>query len=117
MTDSGVIDLAAVGSALLQRAADSPNGLATQRVHSATDVGLAQVVLAIREGFELGDHANPGEATLQVLSGRGRLSAGDEAWSIAVGELVVIPHRRHAVFAEQDFVGLLTIVRSQGERA
>ena len=115
MTDSSVTDLGAAGAALLARAADAPNGRATQLVHAASDAGLSQVLLALREGRELSDHANPGEATLQVLSGRVRLSAGDEAWTVSAGEHVAIPRRRHAVFAEQDSVALLTIVRvSQG---
>lgn len=108
------VDLNALGSEVLQRAADSPNGHATQLVHSASDVGLAQVLLAIREGHEFADHANPGEATLQVLSGRMRLTAEDEGWTVSAGEVVVIPHRRHAVLAEKDSVAILTIVRRPG---
>lgn len=117
MTDRSTIDLAALSVALLARAAESPNGRATQLVHTASDAGLSQVLLALREGCELADHANPGETTLQVLSGRVRLSAGEDAWNIGAGELLVIPHRRHAVFAEQDSVGLLTVVRIPVERS
>lgn len=112
MTGMSAVDLAAVGSDLLARAADSTTGRATQLVHSATDVGLSHVLLAIREGCELADHDNPGEATLQVLSGRVRLSAGDDEWTLGPGELVAIPHRRHAVFAELASVAMLTVVRS-----
>lgn len=117
MTDSSVTDLGAAGAALLTRAADSPNGRATQLVHTASDAGLSQVLLALRVGCELADHANPGEATLQVLSGRVRLTAGDEAWNLSAGEYVAIPRRRHAVLAEQDSVALLTIVRISESRA
>jgi quercetin dioxygenase-like cupin family protein len=109
MTDK--VDLSAVGSDLLRRAADSPNGRATRLVRSAPEAGLSQVLLAICAGRELADHENPGEATLQVLSGRVRLSAGDEAWGVGAGELVPIPHHRHAVFANEDSVVMLTIVR------
>lgn len=116
MTDESVVDLGAVGSDVLGRAADSPNGRATQLVRSAPDVGFSQVLLAICAGHELADHENPGEATLQVLSGRVRLSAGDEEWSVGPGELVAIPHRRHAVFADEDSVVMLTIVRSREGR-
>ena len=116
MTERAAIDLAALSVELLAHAADSPNGRATQLVHSAPEAGLSQVLLALREGSELADHANPGETTLQVLSGRLRLSAGDDAWNLGAGELLVIPRRRHAVVAEQDSVGLLTVVRIPGER-
>jgi len=114
---TNVVDLVAAGVALLERAGESQNGRATQLVHTAPDVGLAQVLLAIRAGHELADHENPGEATLQGMSGRALLSAGGDAWSVSAGRLLVIPRRRHAVVAEEDFVGLLTILRSQEGRS
>lgn len=117
MIDTNVVDLGTIGSDLLKRAADSPNGRATQLVWSVPDIGFSQVLLAICEGRELADHANPGEATLQVLSGRVRLSAGDETWRVSSGRLVPIPRRRHAVLAERDSVALLTMVRTSEERA
>ena len=113
MTDD-VVDLVAVGAELLRRAEDSSSGRATRLVRSAPDVGFSQVLLALCAGRELADHENPGEATLQVLSGQVRLSAGDEAWSVSAGQLVAIPHLRHAVFADEDSVVMLTIVRSKG---
>jgi quercetin dioxygenase-like cupin family protein len=114
---TNVVDLAVAGAALLEQAGESHNGRATQLLHTAPDVGLAQVLLAIRAGHELADHENPGEATLHGISGRAQLNAGDDAWSVSAGELLVIPRRRHAVVAEEDFVGLLTIVRSQEGRS
>jgi quercetin dioxygenase-like cupin family protein len=113
MTDTSPADLNAVGSELLKRAAASPTGRATQLVHSAPEAGLSHVLLAIREGSELADHENPGEATLHVLSGRMRLSSADETWTLTPGELLVIPHRRHAVYADEDSVCMLTIVKAQ----
>ncbi len=114
---TGVVDVAAAGAALLERAGESQNGRATQLVHTAPDVGLAQVLLAICAGRELADHENPGEATLQGIAGRAQLSAGGDILTISAGELVVIPRRRHALVAEEDFVGLLTIARNQEGRA
>lgn len=115
MSDVRAADLGAMAGELLERAAESPNGRATRVVHGAPDVGLSQILLAIREGRELAEHANPGEATLQVLSGRVRFTAGEDVLRVDIGELVVIPHGRHAVFAEQDFVGLLTVVVKGGK--
>ena len=111
------ISLTALAREHLATARESNSGRSAHTVYGGHEHSLRQTLMAMTAGSTMDDHESPGEATLQVLSGRGRLSAGDEAWSIAAGEMVVIPHRRHAVFAEQDFVGLLTIVRSQEERA
>lgn len=70
---------------------------------------LAQTLVAMVEGVELHEHENPGEATLQVLWGRVRLRAGDEAWEGAVGDLLPIPPARHSVLALEDSAVLLTV--------
>ena len=41
---------------------------------------LRQTVLALTAGSSLDEHENPGEATVQVLRGRVRLTAGEVSW-------------------------------------
>jgi quercetin dioxygenase-like cupin family protein len=72
---------------------------------------LSQTVLALTGGSELAEHESPGEATLYVLIGRVRLTAGDEQWEGAAGDLLVIPPRRHSVAALEDSAVLLTVGR------
>ena len=53
------------------------------------------------------------EATLQVLQGHVRLTAGDDAWEGKGGDYVAIPPRRHALHAVEDSVVMLTVLKSQ----
>jgi quercetin dioxygenase-like cupin family protein len=69
-----------------------------------------QVLLAFAAGQGLPAHDNPGSATLQVLSGRVRLTAGGESWQGIAGDLVEIPERRHDLVAVEDSAILLTVV-------
>ena len=62
-------------------------------------------------GRELSEHENPGEASLRVIGGRVRLSAGDDGWELGAGGHVRIPPRRHGLVALEDSVVLLTMVR------
>ena len=57
----------------------------------------------------MGEHQAPGEATLLVLVGRVRLSAGDDSWEGAEADHVVIPQHRHDLEAITDAVVLLTV--------
>ena len=42
-------------------------------------------------GRSLDEHESPGEATLQVLSGKVRLDAGSDSWEGSVGDLLRDP--------------------------
>lgn len=72
---------------------------------------LTLTVVALTEGTQLSEHENPGEATAQVLMGRMELSAGNDTWECATGNLLVIPQARHSVRALNDCAFLLTVVR------
>ena len=72
---------------------------------------LSQVLLVLLAGRELSEHENPGEAFLQVLRGRVRLSAGDREWTLGQDGHVTIPQRRHALTADEDSIVLLTVAR------
>ncbi len=71
---------------------------------------MRQTVVALTAGAELGDHDNPGEASLYVITGRIELHSGDEVWSARTGDLVEIPPARHSVRAIEDSALLLTAV-------
>lgn len=71
---------------------------------------LRQTIVALAADASLGEHSNPGEATLYVLTGRVRLTAGDDAWEARSGDLLIIPDARHTVYALDDAVVLLTAV-------
>jgi quercetin dioxygenase-like cupin family protein len=94
---------------LLDRAHASQSGRAAHTVYGGHERGLRQTVIALAGERELAEHESPGEATLQVLSGRVRLTAGDDAWVGAAGDLVAIPPARHALAALEDAAVLLTV--------
>lgn len=71
---------------------------------------LRQTVVALAAEASLGEHENPGEATLYVLAGRVRLTAADDCWEARSGDLLIIPDARHTLQALEDAVVLLTAV-------
>lgn len=79
-------------------------------VYGGHEHALRQTVVALVGGAELSEHENPGEATVHVLFGRVRLSAGGNDWDGRSGDLLVIPNERHSLLALEDAVVLLTVV-------
>lgn len=72
---------------------------------------LRQTVIGMPAGSELGDHENPGEATVHVLRGRVRLTSGDHHWDARSGDLLELPAGRHALLALEDSAVLLTVAK------
>jgi quercetin dioxygenase-like cupin family protein len=104
--------LAQLTEQLLGEARAAHSGRAAATLHGGRHHALRQTVIALTSGSSLSEHESPGEATLQVLGGRVRMSAGAEEWAGEVGDLVVIPPARHALEADEDSVVLLTVVKS-----
>ena len=99
-----------LGEQQLAAAHRSESGRAAVTVHGGREHDLRQTLIALVDGRELGEHEAPGEATLQVLAGRVRLTAGDEgSWDGSAGDYLVIPPRRHDLRALEDAVVLLTV--------
>jgi quercetin dioxygenase-like cupin family protein len=96
----------------LQAARASSSGRSAVTVYGGQEHDLRQTLIAMTATTVLGEHEAPGEATLQVLSGRVTLRAGDEEWSLGSGDLLQIPPRRHDVAADEDAVVLLTVATS-----
>ncbi|GAC1405945.1 MAG: hypothetical protein NVS4B6_13770 [Mycobacterium sp.] len=58
-----------------------------------------------------GRHESPGEATLQVLVGRVRLTNAEAHWEGTVGDHIVVPRSRHSLQALADSAVLLTVTK------
>lgn len=101
--------LTALGEEQLARAREASSGRAAVTVHGGQEHDLRQTLIALAAGRTLGEHDSPGEATLQVLVGEVRLTAGDETWTGAAGDHLVIPPSRHDLHALTDAVVLLTV--------
>ena len=103
-------NLTAVASAQVVAAKATGSGRSTSTIVGGQDRVLRQAVMALAAGHGLGEHESPKEATLQVLLGRVRLTAGDQSWEGGVGDHLVIPDRRHDLLALEDAAVLLTVV-------
>lgn len=71
---------------------------------------LRQTLIALAAGAALHEHAAPRAATLHLVSGAARLTAGDEATELAAGDLTDIPQQRHSLEAVDDTVMVLTVL-------
>jgi quercetin dioxygenase-like cupin family protein len=106
--------LDAIAREQARRAAASPAGRSAETVYGGHEHALRQTVLALTAGTSLAEHESPGEATVQVLRGRVRLTAGDVAWEGRSGDLLVVPGIRHTVLAVEDCAILLTVSKAAG---
>ena len=101
--------LTRLGEEQIDKARAASSGRAAVTVHGGQEHDLRQTVIALADGRSLGEHESPGEATLQVLVGRVRLTAGEDTWEGTAGDHVVIPPQRHDLAALTDAVVLLTV--------
>jgi quercetin dioxygenase-like cupin family protein len=93
----------------LDAARSSNSGRAAETIFGGREHDMRQTLIALVQGHALGQHESPSEASLQVLSGEVRISAGEDSWSGAVGDYLVIPPLRHDLHAVSDAVVLLTV--------
>lgn len=102
--------LTALAREQLKLATAASSGRSAHTVFGGSEHSLRQTMIALAVGRKLGEHANPGEATVQVLHGRVRLEAGDVSWEGAAGHLIDVPQAPHSLLAIEDAVVLLTAV-------
>ena len=111
MVDLPVTDLAAMASAHLEAAAGSGSRRSAATVHGGGPAALSQTLMALLAGASLGEHENPGDATVQVLVGRVRLEWEGGSVEAEAGQLVPIPPARHSLAAITDSAVLLSVTR------
>lgn len=104
--------LTALARDQLDRAKAGRSGRSSTTVYGGHEHTLRQTVVALVDGSALDEHESPGEATLQVLTGRVQLTASDDAWIGRAGDLLVIPPARHSLQALEDSTILLTVAKS-----
>ena len=105
------ISLDALATDLFARAGDSSAGRAAHNLLAGREHPLSQTVIAILGGHGLAEHESPGEATLHVLRGQVRFTAGTSSCKLAAGDFLPIPPERHSVDALEDSVLLLSVVK------
>ncbi|MCR2764521.1 cupin domain-containing protein [Microbacterium sp. zg.B48] len=95
----------------LGHALEAPSGRSAKTVVGGHERRLRQTVMALRAGEALSEHENPGEATVQVLTGRVLLRFADASWNGSVGDLLTVPDGLHSLEAVEDSVILFTVVK------
>lgn len=108
MTADNLVALAGEHLAVA-RAASS--GRSAHTLFGGHEHSLRQTIIALTAGQRLDEHESPGDATLQVLSGRVRLRSGDESWEGVPADLLAIPPSRHSLDAIEDSVILLSVAK------
>ncbi|HSL06648.1 MAG TPA: cupin domain-containing protein [Pseudonocardiaceae bacterium] len=103
--------LTALAREQLKIARQASGGRSAKTVYGGHEHVLRQTLIALAAGHRLDEHDNPGEATVHVLHGRVRLSAGEIGWEGSPGDLLIVPVGRHALDALEDSAVLLTVAK------
>ncbi|HZV25027.1 MAG TPA: LuxR family transcriptional regulator [Acidothermaceae bacterium] len=102
--------LSATAAELLDKAREhGSSGRAARTLTGGADRMLRQTLIGILAGATLDEHENPGEATLQVLSGRVVLRTSTDETTLTAGTHVAIPDSRHSVEALENSAILITV--------
>ena len=105
------MSLTALAREQLAAAERSSSGRSAHTVYGGHEHVLRQTLIALAAGQRLDEHENPGEATVHVLSGRVRLSAGQDSWEGSAGDLIVVPDARHSLAAIERSAILLSVAK------
>ncbi|HEY5201358.1 MAG TPA: LuxR family transcriptional regulator [Acidothermaceae bacterium] len=104
--------LEALARELLERAAAAGGRRAAETVVGGHELAMRQTVIALCRDVALGEHESPEQATVYVLRGRVRMTAGEDSWEGRVGDLLVVPNARHNLVAVEDCAVLLTVLKT-----
>jgi quercetin dioxygenase-like cupin family protein len=108
------LSLTALADEQLAAARAAESGRSAHTVHGGHEHALRQTLIALTAGSGLAEHNSPGEATLQVVRGRIRLTTADQGAEAVAGDLLLIPPQRHALTALDDSAVLLTVALGRG---
>lgn len=106
------LSLEALAREHLAKAAAAPAGRSSSTVYGGHEHVLRQTMIALTAGQSIAEHNSPGEATVYVVRGRIRLSAGKDTWDGRTGNLIAVPDQPHSLEAVEDSAVLLTVAKT-----
>lgn len=106
------LHLPTAAAELLASLADQTSGRAARTLTPGAHAPLKQTLLALQAGNRLQDHRAPGQATIEVLVGRVRLTTDAAEVTLDAGHWAPIPDEVHGLVADEDSVALLTVANS-----
>ncbi|MER7174812.1 cupin domain-containing protein [Streptomyces mesophilus] len=109
-----IVSLGPLADQLLAAAPEATGDRSARTVYGGHGRALGQTLIALRAGSALAEHQNPGDATVLVVRGRIRLTAGDRSWEGSPYDLLPVPDAVHGLEALEDSVVLLTVARQLG---
>ena len=72
---------------------------------------VSVTLFSFDKGEEISTHDSTGDAMVQVLEGKGKFTVGGKEHFCCVGDVLIMPAKvPHAVYAEETFKMLLTVV-------
>lgn len=72
---------------------------------------LSITLFAFDAGEEISSHSSSGDAIVQILDGKAKITIGEKELHLKAGEMVVMPAGvPHALYAEERFKMLLIVV-------
>ena len=101
----------------LQRDLEHTSGGRAAKTLAKTE-GLRVTLVLIKKDFGMNPEAAAGGASLEVVAGRLRVSAGGQPWEVGPGELIVLPDNlREPITALEETAFLLTVAWPAGAGA
>ena len=105
------LSLVALARHELEAARRASAGRSAQTVHGGHEKVLRQTVIALCAGRATDQWDSPGEATVQVLTGRVQVVSDRATWEGSPGDLIGVPRDHAAIRALEDSVVLLTVAK------
>ncbi len=105
-----MFDLHAMLKALRAEPHPAQHGRRQETIYHHEAVTL--ILFSFEEGGSLPDHQANGTVTIQALEGRLQVQAGEEAYTLQPGNMVLLaPNIRHSVTATEQSALLVTVSR------
>lgn len=106
------ISLSDLASELMMLARAASTNRFARTIFGGRNRALRQTVIAMCAGERMAEHKNPGEASLQLLTGRIELRGVTQTWPLNPGDIVEIPDEVHSVEVLEDSAFVLTVVKA-----